>query len=68
MKDINTLPVSFEGDWHTVLDFLAGVLVKDNVEKISISRFSERWKVDVSGLNHKKKRNNNLGGLYDLYW
>ena len=68
MKDINTLNAPFQGDWRAVLDFLGGILVKYNVEKISITRSSDRWKVDVDGLKHKKKRNNALGGLYDLYW
>lgn len=73
MNDINTSGLSkhasFQGDWGAVLEFLGGILLKNSVKKVSITRTREdAWKVDVSGLKQGKKPKASMGGLYDLYW
>lgn len=68
MHDIKTITASFQGDWRAVLEFLEGILLKESVKKVDISRTDDQWKVHVTGLKQSKKPKKASGGLYDLYW
>ena len=69
MNDLNTSTVLFRGDWRAVLDFLTGILLKDSVREVRITRKAEHWKVNVTGIKHAKKKSSNpTVGLHDLYW
>jgi len=68
MHDINTLKTSYEGDWRAVLEFLRGILLKDSVKQVNITRTKDTWKVQVEGLKQGTKPKGSGKGLYDLYW
>jgi len=70
MKDRHMLTFTFDGDWRSVMSFLAGIPGKKGVRKIDLIREEdEEWRVEVKGDIRKEKRKPNPGaGLYDLNW
>jgi hypothetical protein len=70
MKNKHMLTFTFDGDWHSVMSYLAGIPGKQGVRKIDLTREEdEEWRVEVKGEIQKEKKKANSGaGLYDLNW
>ena len=66
MKNRHVLTFTFDGDWQSVMRYLAGIPGKQGVKKIDLIREEdEEWRVEVQ---KEKKKPNTGAGLYDLNW